>query len=77
MCPYQSWVTNELAGQPQERLLEVVVGFGRNIVILEVLLSVEGDGLCLYFTFLDIDLVSGKNNRNVFANTNQVTYSEN
>lgn len=34
----------------------------------------ESDGLGLYFTFLNIDFVAGKDDRNVFANTNQVTY---
>ena len=28
-------ITDQLAGQPKERLFEVVVGFGRNVVILK------------------------------------------
>lgn len=37
-------VANELASEPEERLLEVVVGLGRDLEVLEVLLAVEGDG---------------------------------
>jgi hypothetical protein len=51
-------VTNQLAGQPKERLLKVVVGLGGNVVVLEVLLSVESDGLGLDFTFLFYILVT-------------------
>jgi len=70
---FQGWVANKLSGQPQERLLEVVVGLGGDIVVLKVLLSVEGNGLGLYFALLDINLVSGEDYRNVFADTDQVT----
>jgi hypothetical protein len=43
----------------QERLLEVVVGLGGDVVVLEVFLAVESDGLGLDFALLDIDLVTG------------------
>ena len=33
----------------------------------------EGDGLGLDLALFDIDLVTGKNNRNVFADTDEVT----
>ena len=36
-------VADQLPGQPEEGLLEVVVGLGGDVVILEVLLSVEHD----------------------------------
>lgn len=45
-------VANELASEPEEWLLKIVVGLGADVVILEVLFSVEGDGLCLNFTLL-------------------------
>ena len=48
----QVGVTNQLASQPKERLLKVVVGLGRDIVVLQILLSVESDGLGLYLTLL-------------------------
>jgi hypothetical protein len=70
---YQSWVANEFAGQPEERLLEVVVGLRGNIVVLQVLLSVEGDGLRLDLSLLDINLVSGQDDGDVLADTDQVT----
>src|SRR5215475_8230560 len=42
---FQLRVANEFSGQPKERLLEVVVGLGRNVVVLQVLLAMECDGL--------------------------------
>jgi hypothetical protein len=71
---YQSWVANKLTSQPKEGLLEVVVGFGGYIVVLEILLSVEGDSLCLHFSLLNINLVSGQDDGDVFADTDQITY---
>ena len=56
-------------------LLEVVVGLGRYVVVLEVLLAVEGDGLGLDFALLDVDFVAGENDGNVFANAHKVTCS--
>jgi hypothetical protein len=73
---HQSWVANKLSRQPQERLLEVVIGLGGDIVVLQVLLAMECDGLRLHLTFLDIDFVTGKNDGNVLADTDQVTYFE-
>lgn len=43
---------NQLAGEPKEGLLEVVVGLGTDVVVLEVLLAVESDVLGLHLTFL-------------------------
>lgn len=77
----QSWggnelqlrVTNQLTGQPKEWLLEVVVGLGRNVVVLQVLLSVESDGSSLDLTLLDVDLVTTQHNWDVLTNSDQVT----
>lgn len=69
----KSRVTDELPGQPQERFLKVVVGFSRDIVVLEVLLAMEGDGLRLNLTLLHVHLVSSKNDRDVLANSDKVT----
>lgn len=69
---YQSRVSNKLSRKPQEGLLEVVVGLGRNIVVLEILLPVEGDGLGLDLALLHIDLVAAEDNGDVLADTNQV-----
>ncbi len=42
---------------------------------MEVLLSVEGDGLGLDFALLDIDLVSGEDDWDIFADTDKVACS--
>lgn len=47
-------VPDELPGEPEEGLLEVVVGLGRDLKVLEVLLSVERDS-----SSLDLSLLSG------------------
>ena len=70
---YKSLVADELPCEPQEGLLEVVVGLGGDVVVLEVLLAVEGDGLGLDLALLDIDLVAGQDNGDVLANADQVT----
>lgn len=66
-------VANELAGQPEEGLLEVVVRLGGDIVVLEVLLSVESDSLGLDLALLYIYLVAAQNDRDVLADTNKIT----
>ena len=70
---YELGVANKLTGEPQERLLEVVVGLSRDVVVQEVLLAVEGDSLSLDFALLNIDLVAAENNRDVFTDTDEVT----
>lgn len=47
-----SYIPNELPGEPEERLLKVVVGLCRNLKVLQVLLPVEGDCASLDFTLL-------------------------
>ena len=66
-------VANELSSEPKERLLEVVVGFGRNVIVLKVLLSVESNCLCLDLSLLDIDLVTTEHDRDVFTDTDEIT----
>ena len=56
----------------QERLLEVIVRLSRNVVVLQVLLAVEGDSLCLDLSLFDIDLVTSENDRDVLANSNKI-----
>jgi hypothetical protein len=73
MIAYQSRVPNQLSRQPQERLLKVVVGLGRDIIVLEVLLAVESDCLGLDFALLHIDLVASEHDRDVFTDADQVT----
>ena len=40
---------------------------------MKVLLSVEGDGLGLDLSLLDINLVSGQDDGDVFADTDEIT----
>jgi len=51
-------VTNKLAEQPDEGLFELIVRFGRDIVVLEVLLSVVSDLLGHNISVLNVNLVS-------------------
>jgi len=60
-------VLDELAGEVEERLLEVVVGASRNVVVHEVLAAVEDNGLGLDLAVLDVDLVTAENNGDVLA----------
>ena len=73
----QSRVANKLSCQPQEWLLEVVIGLGGDVVVLKVLLAVEGNGLRLHLALLDIDLVAGEDDWDVLADTDQITWSGN
>ena len=69
---YQTWVADKLSRQPQEGFLEVVIGFGRDIVVLKVLLAMESDGLGLHFALFDVNFVATKNDWNLFADTDKV-----
>lgn len=40
---------------------------------MEVLFPVKDDRLGLHFAVLNVDLVAGENNWNIFANSNQIT----
>lgn len=70
---HQLRVADELAGEPEEGLLEVIVGLGGNIVVLQVLLAVEGDGLGLDLALLHVNLVAAQDNGNVLADTDEIT----
>ena len=48
-------ITDQFPGQPEEGFLEVVVGLGGDVVVLEVLLAVENDRLGFHFTILRIE----------------------
>ena len=53
----QSRVANKLSCQPEEWLLEVVIGLGGDVVVLKVLLSVESDCLGLHLLSLTSTLL--------------------
>ena len=42
-------LTSSIPGEPQERFLEVVVGLGRDVVVLQVLLAMEDDRFGCWF----------------------------
>mmetsp|Transcript_11469 Transcript_11469/g.15919 ORF Transcript_11469/g.15919 Transcript_11469/m.15919 type:complete len:215 (+) Transcript_11469:3515-4159(+) len=67
------WITNKFSGQPQERLFKVVIAFSTDIVILQVLLSVESDLLWFHLSIFHIDFVSAQNNRNSFTNSDEIS----
>ena len=60
----QSWgldqkqvgVASQSSEEPQEWLFVLVVRLGRNVVILQVPLAVEGDLAGLHFSVLNVDL---------------------
>ena len=70
---FELGVADQLPSQPEEGLLEVVVGLGGDIVVLQILLAVEGDGLSLDFALLDVDFVTAEDDRDVFADADEVT----
>mmetsp|Transcript_16212 Transcript_16212/g.31650 ORF Transcript_16212/g.31650 Transcript_16212/m.31650 type:complete len:233 (-) Transcript_16212:18-716(-) len=65
-------VADNLAREPQKRLLKVVVGLGGDVVILQVLLPVEGDLFRLHLALLHIDLVADQHDRDGLAHANQI-----
>ena len=71
---YQTRVAHQLAAEPQERLLEVVVRLGRDIVVLQVLLAVESDGLGLDLALLDVDLVAAEDDGDVLADADEIAW---
>ena len=67
-------VADQFSGQPEEGLLEVVVGLGGDVVVLEILLAVECDGLGLDFALFDVDFVATEDDGDVFADADEVTW---
>jgi len=65
-------VTNQLSEEPEERSLELVVGLGRDVVVLQVLLSVESDLFGLDLSVFDVDFVAHEHDWDAFANSDQV-----
>lgn len=59
-------------GELEEGFFEVVVGFGGNIIVLEVFFLVESDGFGFYFVFFDIDFVVVENDGDVFVDMGKI-----
>ena len=56
-------------------LFKVVVTFGRNIIVLKVLLSVEDKRFCFTFPVLNVHFVATQHNKDVFTYVNQILYA--
>ena len=65
-------IVDHAAEEPDERLLELIVALGRDVVVLKVLLAVEGDLLGLDLAIADIDFVADKDDGDGLANTSQI-----
>ena len=65
-------IVDHSAEEPDERLLELIVALGRDIVVLEVLLAMEGDLLGLNFAITNIDFVTDEDDRDGLANTGEI-----
>src|ERR1700761_3407395 len=68
----QVGVSNESSQEPDEWLLKLIVALSRDIVVLEILLSVESDLLGLDLSVLNIDLVSDQDNGNVLTDSDEI-----
>ena len=68
----QVGIVDHAAEEPDERLLELIVALGRDVVVLKVLLAVEGDLLGLDLAITDIDFVADKDDGDGLANTSQI-----
>jgi hypothetical protein len=67
-------VADKLASEPEEGFLEVVVGFGGDVIVLQVLLAVEGDGFGFDFALLHVDFVTAEDDGDALADTDEVAY---
>lgn len=67
-----SCLPSQFAGDVEEGLFEVVVRFGRDVVVLEVLFAVKMDILRLHLSVLAVDLVADQDNRDVLTDTDKI-----
>jgi hypothetical protein len=65
-------IVDESSEEPDERLVVLIVTLGRDIVVLEVLLSVESNLLSFDFTVLNVNLVSDKHNRDALTDSGEI-----
>ena len=66
------YLPDESSEEPDEGLLELIVGLGGDIIVLEVLLSVESDLLGLNLSVLDIDLVTDEGDGDVLTDSDEI-----
>ena len=65
-------VVDHASEQPDERLLELVVALGRDVVVLQILLPVERDLLGLDLAVAHVDLVADEDDGDGLADARQV-----
>ena len=65
-------IISQTTQQPNERLLKLVVRLSTDIVVLQVLLSVEGNLLGLNFSVFHVDFVTDQHDGNVLTHTGQI-----
>ena len=65
-------MSSELPGQPNKRLLKIIVALGTDIIVLQILLAMEGDALGLDLALLNVHLVSAQHDGNVITDPRQV-----
>ena len=65
-------VIGKTAKEPDEGLLKLIVALGRDVVVLQVLLSVESDLSGFDSSVLLVDLVSDKDDGDVIADPGEV-----
>ena len=66
----QAWgIPGKTASEPEEGLLKVVVGAGRDVEVGKVLTTVESDVGGLNLAVLDVNLVTAENDGDVLADT--------
>jgi hypothetical protein len=68
---YQSVIFEEPPRQQQEGFLQVVVGLGTDVVVREVLFTVEDHVLRLHPPVFEIDLVSTEDDWDIFAHAGE------
>ena len=66
-------ISSQFSSNPEEGLFKVVVRFGRNVIVLKILLSVEDNGLCLNLSVLNIHFVATQHNWDVLTHSYQIS----
>lgn len=66
------WILDKSSQKPNEGLFKLVVALSTDVVVLQVLLSVESDLLSLDFSVLHINFVSDQNNGNSLTDSHKV-----
>ena len=65
-------ITGECAKNPEEWLFVLVVGLGRDVEVLQIAFSMEGDLAGLDFSVFLINFVSDKDDRNVVTDSGEI-----